>query len=95
MKIRIEILRFYRGMSYLLNYLIFELPRGLNISPRSKSRGITLQGNQGYALTSRAALKNMLSGINLEDQSFLDIGSGKGGAIIYSHQLGCAVSAGI
>lgn len=71
--------RIYRAISYFLGYLIFELPRGLDISPRSKSTGITLQGNHGYALTSRAALKNMLIGIELQNQSFLDIGIGKGG----------------
>lgn len=95
MRPSIKILRIYRGMSYLLNYLIFELPRGLNISPRSKSKGITLHGNHGYALTSCAALKNMLNGIDFKNQNFLDIGSGKGGVIIYSRQLGCINSAGI
>lgn len=79
MKLPIEFLRIYRAISYLLSYLIFELPRGLNISPRNKSAGITLQGNHGYALTSRAALKNMLNGIELQNKSLLDIGSGKGG----------------
>ena len=54
-----------------------------------------MQGNHGYALTSRAALKNILTGIKLQNQSFLDIGSGKGGVIIYSHELGCVNSAGI
>lgn len=95
MNAKVKFLRLLRGLSYLLNYLFFELPRGLNISPRSKSRGITLQGNHGYVLTSRAALKNMLYGIDLNNSSFLDIGSGKGGVIIYSHQLGCPISAGI
>lgn len=79
MKLPVKIIRIYRGISYFLSFLIIELPRGLNISPRSKSIGITLQGNHGYALTSRAALKNMLYGIELKNQSFLDIGSGKGG----------------
>lgn len=37
----------------------------------------------------------MLSGIDVKTCRFLDIGSGKGGAIIYSHQLGCAYSEGI
>jgi 16S rRNA G966 N2-methylase RsmD len=95
MNLRIKILRIYRGLSYLLNFLILELPRGLDISLRSKNNGITLLGNHGYASTSRSALKNMLDGIELKNKSFLDIGSGKGGVIIYSHQLGCASSAGI
>jgi 16S rRNA G966 N2-methylase RsmD len=95
MAINRTLLRIYRGLSYLLTYLCFELPRGLNISLRSKSRGITLPGSHGYALTSSRALKNMLSEIALCDKSFLDIGSGKGGVIIYAHQLGCAMSAGV
>lgn len=95
MKLPTKFLRIYRGISYFLTYLLFEMPRGLNISPRNMSKGITLKGNHGYALTSRAALKNMLSGINLQIQTFLDIGSGKGGVVIYSHQLGCVNSAGI
>jgi 16S rRNA G966 N2-methylase RsmD len=37
----------------------------------------------------------MFSGIDVKTCRFLDIGSGKGGAIIYSHQLGCAYSAGV
>lgn len=88
MKPPIQILRIYRAISYFLNYLIFELPRGLNISPRSKSTGITLQGNHGYALTSRSALKNMLNGIDLKNKSFLDIGSGKGGGDYLFSRIG-------
>lgn len=95
MRLPIQVLRIYRVISYSFRYLFCELPRGLNISPRSKSTGITLLGNHGYALTSRAALKNILNGIGLQDRSFLDIGSGKGGAIIYSRELGCKNSAGI
>lgn len=73
-----QALRIYRGISYLSNYLIFELPRGLDISLRNKG-GVTLPGNHGYALTSKSALKNMLKDIDLSDKKFLDIGSGKGG----------------
>jgi hypothetical protein len=94
-KNRVKLLRIYRGVIYFLNYLIIELPRGLDISPRDKSKRITLQGNHGYALTSFSALKNMLSGIGVRGLSLLDIGSGKGGVIIYSHRLGCSRSAGI
>lgn len=95
MSVRVTLLRGFRGISYLLTYLFFELPRGLNISLRSKSTGITLRGNHGYALTSRRALEHMLRGIDLHNMSFLDIGSGKGGAVIYAHQLGCTPSVGI
>ncbi len=73
-----QALRIYRGFSYLFNYLIFELPRGLDISLRNKG-GVTLPGNHGYALTSKAALKNMLKDFDLNNKNFLDIGSGKGG----------------
>ncbi len=92
---KVYILRFYRGFKFILTYLFFELPRGLDLSLRNKSRGITLPGSHGYALTQYAALKNIMSGICLEDKLFLDIGSGKGGVIIYSNQLGSTFSAGI
>ncbi len=89
-----SLLRIYRGLSYFLNYLIFELPRGLDISLRNKN-GVTLPGNHGYALTSRSALQNMLRDISLADKSLLDIGSGKGGVLIYASQLGCKRATGI
>jgi 16S rRNA G966 N2-methylase RsmD len=89
-----QALRIYRGLSYLFNYLIFEWPRGLDISLRNKG-GVTLSGNHGYALTSKSALKNMLKDIDLSDKKFLDIGSGKGGAVIYAKQLGCEMSVGV
>ena len=90
-----KLLRIYRALIYLVNYFFFEIPFGLNISPRSKLKGITLKGNNGYALTAKAALKNILKNINLENLKFLDIGSGKGGVVIFSYQLGCASSTGI
>jgi 16S rRNA G966 N2-methylase RsmD len=89
-----QVLRIYRGFSYLFNYLIFELPKGLDISLRNKN-GVTLSSNHGYALTSKSALKNMLKDIDLTDKNFLDIGSGKGGAVIYAKQLGCKMSVGV
>jgi 16S rRNA G966 N2-methylase RsmD len=89
-----QALRIYRGLSYLLNYLIFEFPRGLDISLRNKGE-VTLPGNHGYALTSKSALSNMLKGIELTDKKFLDIGSGKGGVVIYARQLGCKISLGV
>lgn len=89
-----HLLRIYRGLSYLLRYLIFELPRGLDISLRNKG-GATLLGSHGYALTSKSALQNMLIGIDLAGKKFLDIGSGKGGVLIYANQLGCKTSVGI
>ena len=87
--------RVFRGFLCLARYLIFELPKGLDISLRNKVNGITLVGNNGYALTSKEALKNMLNGIPFENKSFLDIGSGKGGALIYALDLGCKNATGL
>lgn len=95
MSLRIGILRIRRGIKYLLSYLFLELPRGIDFSLRGKTKGITLQGSHGYALTSKKALSNMLADLPLSHMSFLDIGSGKGGVIVYASQLGCALSAGI
>ncbi len=66
----------------------------MDISLRNKS-GVTLPGNHGYALTSKSALRNMLKDVDLTDKKFLDIGSGKGGVVIYAKQLGCKMSAGV
>ena len=95
MSTRVKINRILRGVRYSLRYLFLEYPRGLDFSMRNKSKGIDLPGNHGYALTSKSALKNLLSEIPYQGKSFLDIGSGKGGPVVYSHQLGCARSAGI
>jgi 16S rRNA G966 N2-methylase RsmD len=89
------LLRLRRGLHLAFQYLIRELPRGLDISIRSKNRHITLPGSNGYALTTKDALANMLSGISLKGKSFLDIGSGKGGAVIFAYQLGCEMAVGI
>ena len=88
-------LRLKRGLEYLISYIFFEYPRGLNFSLRSKSFGISLPGSHGYALTSKRALNNMLTYIPYSGKSLIDIGSGKGGVICWSQQLGCQRSAGI
>lgn len=89
------LLRYVRLLEYLSHYLFLEFPRGLDFSIRAKKRGITLEGNHGYALTSKKALKNILSKIPYRKLSFLDIGSGKGGVICYAYELGCERSEGI
>lgn len=89
------ILRYLRLFEYLSHYLFLEFPRGLDFSIRVKKRGITLEGNHGYALTSKKALKNMLNRIPYRDLSFLDIGSGKGGVICFAYELGCKKSEGV
>jgi 16S rRNA G966 N2-methylase RsmD len=93
--LRGEITRVIRGSEYLFSYIFLEYPKGLNFSLRNKSYGISLSGSHGYALTSKKALKNILLNIPFHDKSFLDIGSGKGGPIVYARQLGCKLSAGI
>jgi 16S rRNA G966 N2-methylase RsmD len=95
MTLKIYLLRTVRGLSYLFSYIFLEYPRGLDFSLRNKSSGISLLGNHGYALTSKKALKNMFTDIPLSGKSFIDIGSGKGGAVCYAYQLGCQRSAGI
>lgn len=95
MSYRIKFLRVQRAITYLLSYLFLELPRGIDFSLRGKTKGITLHGSHGYALTSKKALRNMLADIPFSNLSFLDIGSGKGGVIVYASQLGCKLSAGI
>lgn len=83
------LLRCYRGFSYLFNYLFIELPNGLDFSLRDKNN-TSIQGSHGYALTSRGALINIFSHLpfDISDKSLIDIGSGKGGVICYSKQLG-------
>lgn len=88
MKIKIFILRIRRGLSYLLYYVFYEYPRGLDFSIRNKSADIFLHGNHGYALTSNKALKNMLANIPLTGKLFLDIGSGKGGGNLLCLSIG-------
>lgn len=95
MSIRGKTNRILRGIRYSLNYLFLEYPRGLDFSIRNKSRGNHLSGSHGYALTSRPALQNMLSAIPYAGKAFLDIGSGKGGPVVFARQLGCSRSAGL
>jgi len=87
--------RYRRGLEYLLRYVFFEFPRGLDFSVRNKSTGITLPGNHGYALTSKQALRNMLQHIPYANKSLIDIGSGKGGVICYARELGLNTCVGV
>ena len=95
MSITVKLKRILRGIRHLLEFAFLEYPRGLDFSLRKKSSGISLVGSHGYALTSKPALSEMLARIDYNDKTFLDIGSGKGGAIVFAHQLGCGRSAGI
>jgi len=95
MSVTVQLKRILRGMRHLFDFAFREYPRGLDFSLRNKSSGIRLPGNHGYALTSKPALREMLARIPYHDKSFLDIGSGKGGAVVFAHQMGCGRSAGI
>lgn len=92
---KIAISRYRRGIEYLLRYLFVEYPRGLDFSVRNKANGITLPGNHGYALTSKAALRNMLRHVPHRGKRLIDIGSGKGGVICYAYELGLSKCVGV
>lgn len=94
-RVKKVISRYRRGAEYLLRYLFVEYPRGLDFSIRNKAAGITLPGNHGYALTSKAALKNMIRHIPYAGKSLIDIGSGKGGVICYAYELGLSTCTGV
>lgn len=84
---------YIRGINNIIRYLFKELPRGVEFSLRDLNT--TYDGNHGYALTTKKALKNILKGINLDNVNFLDIGSGKGGVICYAYELGAKSSTGL
>jgi hypothetical protein len=84
-----QLLRAKRFIEYSFRAAFLEKPRGLDFSLRAKRFGIRCKGNHGYALTSKAALKNMLRHIPYQGLAFLDIGSGKGGPICFAYELGC------
>ncbi len=85
-----------RYCEYTINWLFFELPRGLDFSMRAKGSRITTSGSTGYALTSRRALRNLLDGIEItRDDAFLDIGCGKGGVCCFAAEYEFGDIAGI
>ena len=78
--------RYLRGLKYLFDWLILEKPRGLDFSMRMKS--IEASGNHGYALTSRKAFRNILRDLPVStEDSFLDVGCGKGGVLRHASEL--------
>lgn len=88
-------LRIIRGLRFLINFLFFEAPRGVNFSMRDLG-GIEKLNYNGYAMTSKKALKNVLRFIkNKNELNFLDIGSGKGAVVYYADLLGFKNSHGI
>jgi 16S rRNA G966 N2-methylase RsmD len=92
--IKTRLLWFKRVVHYSLNALFFELPRGIDFSMRDKHSNKEY-GLNGYAMTSREALRNMLSKVDIRSKKFIDIGSGKGAVVYYAHQMGAQYSLGI
>jgi hypothetical protein len=83
-----KILRVKRILEYGISYYLFEKPRGLDFSKRSRYKKTSLTST-GYALTSKKALKNILNGICYDSKSaFLDVGGGKGGTSVSAIQMG-------
>jgi 16S rRNA G966 N2-methylase RsmD len=52
-------------------------------------------GLNGYAMTSKSALRNMLSKVDINSKKFIDIGSGKGAVVYHAYKLGAKYSLGI
>lgn len=87
-------LKYYlRGANNFLRYLIYEFPRGIDFSLRDLSSANS--ENNGYSLTTKKQLKNILKYLEIKDKRFLDIGSGKGGVICSAYELGASFSKGI
>ena len=88
--------RLWRGVKLQFTYLFFELPRGLDFSRRDLS---VLDGAKaeyhGYAVTTKAALKNINSIVPFKGRKVLDIGSGKGNVLRHAKRLGAASCDGI
>lgn len=83
----------YRGTIFLLSWLIFEKPRGLDFSLRSKLN--LIDGYHGYAMTSRSALANIDQFAPIKGRNFLDIGSGKGAVVVNAIRIGAKSATGI
>jgi hypothetical protein len=84
-----------RALEYGFRYFVLERPRGLDFSKRSRERK-TLTSSTGYALTQKRALRNILSGCPIdEDSVFLDVGGGKSGTAVFALELGFMRSASL
>lgn len=93
--LRIFLKRYLRYAEYLIAYVLFEKPRGLDFSMRAKSK-VTAKGSTGYALTSKKAIFNILRNLPItSEDSFIDIGSGKGGVPCFVSEKSFGRVAGI
>ncbi len=85
MNLKKSLKRSIRGGCFLARSIFWEKPRGLDFSLRQKSKGISMKGNHGYALTQKKAFSNIMSRLDINnDDSFIDIGCGKGGVLYYA-----------
>lgn len=95
MNIKQRILWISRAIEYSFRYYFIEKPHGLDFSLRSRDKKSSVSSS-GYALTSKKALKNILSDIPIDSSSrFIDVGGGKGGTAIFSLELGFLHSASL
>jgi 16S rRNA G966 N2-methylase RsmD len=90
-----RLLWLYRVVRYTFNSLFYELPRGIDFSMRDKNSNENTDGLNGYAMTSKSALRNMLSKVDIKSKKFIDIGSGKGAVVYHAYKLGAKYSHGI
>jgi 16S rRNA G966 N2-methylase RsmD len=89
-----NILWLFRAFIYTLNSLIFELPRGIDFSMREKNSSLENELN-GYAMTSKAAFRDLLKIVDIKSKNFIDIGSGKGAVVYNAFKFGAKHSTGI
>ena len=72
-------------MSFFLKWIFVEKPRGLDFSMRRKKIGITAEGSTGYAATHSQTLRKIFEKLVINgDDSFLDIGCGKGAVLRFA-----------
>lgn len=77
--------RYIRGGEFFLKSVFWEKPRGVDFSLRQKHFGIASKGNHGYALTQKKAFDNIMKQLDINgNDSFIDIGCGKGGCLLYA-----------
>ena len=85
MSLKSTIKRYVRGSVFLIRSFVLEKPRGLDFSLRQKTKGISMEGNHGYALTQKKSFQNIMDRLDInKDDNFIDIGCGKGGVLYYA-----------
>lgn len=88
--------RYFRGIKFLATHLLIEKPRGLDFSLRQKSAGIVASGNHGYALTQEKSFDDIMQKLEVgKEDSFIDVGCGKGGVLRYAAKYDFGRIAGI